>query len=232
VNIVVARWIGTCNIATATADRGKQRQIHRLLWSGNHMGAFIPMSEKTATGTDGANETRPERDGQARGHSIDDSEAKVLRQIEKALELLQSCKTAPAQQAMTILELTGDVLRGDADRTATTAGPGIPICMNWEPEQKRRCTENQPSSWNPDPSRRRAGRFKDDVSEVRLSFDLQAEVVDESRTGIGLLVSGEMRLLPGQTVSVVYRGSPMTAVVKWASPACRSAAQRVGLEWR
>ena len=58
----------------------------------------------------------------------------------------------------------------------------------------------------------------------------QATVVDESLTGIALLVDDASGLHPDSEVRLIYRGEPMWALVRHVTPA-DDAKKKVGLEW-
>lgn len=91
--------------------------------------------------------------------------------------------------------------------------------------------ETEPSQ----PERREWVRFLDDVTEVTLWSDSvtsrQAEVRDESYTGISLLVDDASQLAPEQEVILTYRGIPMMVAVKHITPVGEGR-QLVGCEWR
>ena len=83
---------------------------------------------------------------------------------------------------------------------------------------------------------RKAPRFLAEVREIVMRngplLSQPAEVVDESFTGIGILVDEVSQLRPGRELDVDYKGAPMRATVRHISPERRDGRYQVGLEWK
>ena len=83
-------------------------------------------------------------------------------------------------------------------------------------------------------SQRRWMRFPSDVSSVSLSakgsYQLTADVVDESFTGIAIDLDDADGLVPHQQVDLEYRGEPRRGIVRYIVPMANGR-YRVGMEW-
>ncbi len=85
--------------------------------------------------------------------------------------------------------------------------------------------------------RRRAMRFPSDVQESSITIWLSSEqkiagiLVNESRSGISVIVTDGIRLRDDQEVYVDYYGAPMPAIIRhlrWDD----DGTCRVGIEWK
>ncbi len=78
-------------------------------------------------------------------------------------------------------------------------------------------------------------RFLDEVTKVVLktaSGSAQtAEVVNESRTDVNLLLEDVSQLRPSQKIEVMYQGSPMTAVIRTIDPQNEDGRYPVRIAW-
>jgi hypothetical protein len=88
---------------------------------------------------------------------------------------------------------------------------------------------------DPDPNaaqRRRAMRFPAQVASVRvLGICDAALILNESHTGIAIVVDNATPFVLDQCVSVDYEGAPLPAVVRRIAPQ-ENGAHLIGLEWR
>lgn len=80
-------------------------------------------------------------------------------------------------------------------------------------------------------NRRRHRRFLDDVEEVEVCLKYKAKVRDESQSGISIEFSEPLPLRENQEVELVYKGHPMTALVRRSQVEPRGV-YVVGLEWK
>jgi hypothetical protein len=78
--------------------------------------------------------------------------------------------------------------------------------------------------------RRTVSRLPPNVRSVELRTVQKAEVVDESSTGIGLVVTSQQSLQVGQTVEVVYADFPIRSEVRYIE-VTDDGRFRVGLCW-
>ena len=85
--------------------------------------------------------------------------------------------------------------------------------------------------------RRRAMRFPSDVQESSITIWLSSEqkiagiLVNESRSGISVVVTDDSRLRDDQEVYVNYYGAPMPAVIRHLQRDDDGTC-RVGIEWK
>jgi hypothetical protein len=95
------------------------------------------------------------------------------------------------------------------------------------PATEQVCTSKAASS---DDERRVVARFAPNVRNVVLRIVHNGDVVDESSSGIGLVVTSQQGLEVGLPVDVEYAGFPIRAEVRYIE-STDEGRYRVGLRW-
>lgn len=81
--------------------------------------------------------------------------------------------------------------------------------------------------------RRQWSRFTEEEEAVLILLpegEVLAMIVDESFSGVGLEVRGDLRFKVGQRLGLRYRGGPMAGIVKFVMPA-DGGRTRLGVQW-